>query len=89
MSNRGHSGRCFRSARKTKARIEAKGGSYAICPIRWKVPAAIRPFLANAQRGQTRAQHDQMGLAIQAYAKHRQMTGKGAPVRAAGAARGA
>lgn len=82
MSNRGHSGRCFRSFRRTQRRKESQGERYDF-PVRWKVPVAIRPFLRGA-KGQRRAQHDQFGLAIAGYAKHQQLTGKGPPVRAAG-----
>ncbi len=81
-----HTGRCFRSMRRTKRRKEAQGGSYDF-PIRWKVPAAIRPFLTG-NSNQLRARHDQMGQAIAGYARHQQLTGIGAPVRAAGSARG-
>lgn len=77
-----HSGRCFRSMRRTKRRKEAQGNDYDY-PIRWKVPAVIRSFL-EGNRNQIRARHDQMGLAIARYARHQQLTGKGAPVRAAG-----
>lgn len=88
MSNRGHSGRCFRSFRRTKARKERQGAEPYEFPIRYKVPLAIRPFLANAAKNQCRAQHEQMGLAIARYAEHQRLTGKGPKVRAAGQARG-
>lgn len=82
MSNRAHSGRCFRSYRRTKARKAEQGKVYEY-PIRWKVPQAIKAFLTGDAR-QVRARHDQMGLAISRYAQHQALTGKGPPIRAAG-----
>lgn len=79
-----HKGRCFRSARATRRRKEARGESYDY-PVRWKVPAALRPFLTG-NSNQLRARHDIFGAAIAAYAKHQQLTGQGAPIRARGAA---
>lgn len=78
-----HTGRCFRSARRTRVRKEAQGKTYDF-PIRYKVPVALRPFLANAAKGQHRAQFDQMATAIVGYNKHRALTGQGAAIRAEG-----
>lgn len=80
MSNRAHSGRCFRSNRKTKLR---KGAAYAAHPTRWRVPLALRPFLTG-NANQTRARFDVFALAVSRYAEHQRLTGKGAPIRAAG-----
>ncbi len=80
-----HKGRCFRSYRRTRARKEAQGCEQRyVHPIRWKVPQAIAPFLVGI-KGQCRATFDQFAQAIARYAKHQALTGKGAPVRAAGA----
>lgn len=82
-----HRGRCFRSIRRTVKRKYEQGEEYDPFPMRWKVPAAIAPFLQGV-KGQSRARHDQMGEAIARYAQHHKLTGKGAPVRAVGQARG-
>lgn len=85
-----HSGRCFRSNRRTARRKFLQGKPYEPCPTRWKVPEAIRGFLTTTpgSPNQVRAQYDQMGQAIARYAQHQRATGKGPPVRAAGSARG-
>lgn len=83
MSNRAHSGRCFRSKRATVARKARQGVEYDPHPIRWRVPAVLRPFLSGSV-SQSRAQHDQYATAIGRYQQHRLATGKGAPVRAEG-----
>lgn len=85
MSNKAHSGRCFRSKRATVARKKRQGVDYDPHPIRWKVPAALRPFLSGPT-SQMRAQHDQFAVAIGRYNQHRTATGLGAPVRAEGQA---
>lgn len=83
-----HTGRCFRSARKTTKRWKKQGKKYEVCPQRWKVPAAIAPFLTAGSKNQVRARFHEMGQAISRYAEHYKLTGRGAPVRAVGQARG-
>lgn len=81
--SRGHKGRCFRQHRSAVKR-KAKQGERFDYPIRYKVPQAISFFLSGAQKNQKRAQVDQMGLAIQRYAQHQQLTGNHGPrIRAA------
>lgn len=88
MSNRAHSGRCFRSNRRTARRKERQGTEYTAYPRRWKVPFAILPFLTGV-RGQVRAGFEQFGNAIAKYTQHQKATGKGAPIRVAAGHRGA
>lgn len=83
MSNKAHSGRCFRSKRATIARKKRQGVEYDPHPLRWKVPAALRPFLSGPAN-QARAQHDQFAIAIGRYNQHREATGKGPAIRAEG-----
>lgn len=83
MSNKAHSGRCFRSKRSTIARKKRQGVEYDPHPIRWKVPLALRPFLSGPI-SQMRAQHDQFAVAIGRYNQHREATGKGPAIRAEG-----
>ena len=78
----GHSGRCFRAWRKTRARKLRQGRPWER-PIRQKVPLALRPFL-NAERSQKHAGAAAMANAIARYAQHQAMIG--APRR--GVARG-
>lgn len=78
----GHSGRCFRAWRRTKARKTRQGQPWER-PIRQKVPLALRPFL-NAERSQKHAGPEAMASAILRYAQHQTMIG--APRR--GGARG-
>lgn len=80
-----HTGRCFRSLRRTVERKRKQGVEFVRVETRWRVPLAIRPFLIG---NGSRAQFESMGLAIQRYADFRQKTGQGAPVRAAGSRRG-
>lgn len=82
MSNKAHRGRCFRSKRKTIARKLRQGEPYESHPVRWKVPAVIKPFLTG-NANQLRARQEQFGLAIARYAQHHALTGKGPAVRAA------
>jgi hypothetical protein len=81
----GHSGRCFRAWRRTKARKTRQGQPWER-PIRQKVPLALRPFLTMALGGsnQRHAGADAMASAISRYAQHQTMIG--APRR--GGARG-
>lgn len=85
MSNRAHSGRCFRSKRSTAARKESQGKTYVAHPTRWKVPLLIRPFLRQdgGRNALKRTTYDEMGLAIARYTQHRALTGTGPAVRAA------
>lgn len=81
MSNRAHSGRCFRSNRRT-ARRKAKqrhAEPYVAHPIRWKVPQAIANFLVG-NANQLRARFDQMAQAVARYADWQAKTGKGPKV---------
>lgn len=64
----GHSGRCFRQWRRTKARKLAQGHNWDY-PIRQKVPQALRPFLVGDQR-QMRAGAEAMAVAVMRYAQH-------------------
>lgn len=75
----GHSGRCFRAWRKTRARKLRQRKPWD----RQKVPLAFRPFL-NAERSQKHAGPEAMASAIARYAQHQMMIG--APRR--GTARG-
>ena len=77
--SRGHKGRCFRQRRRTKARKESRGERFDP-PIRYKVPAALMPFLARALTNQLRASFEQIGLAITRYNKWAGEHGK-SPVR--------
>lgn len=81
--SRGHKGRCFRQHRRAVERHAERGETYGY-PIRYKVPQIISFFLSQGQKGQKRAQEQQMGLAIARYAEHQRLTGKGPMVRAAG-----
>lgn len=69
-----HTGRCFRQGRRTRERKEKQGVEW-VTPIRYKVPAAIMPFLANAFKGQHRAGVEQMGRAIVGFNKHQALVG--------------
>lgn len=84
MSNRAHSGRCFRAHKRTKARKLRQGKTWDQ-PVRWKVPLALRPFLniTPGSPNQRMAGFDLFARTIEAYNKHRDLTGKGAPVVAA------
>lgn len=85
MSNKAHTGRCFRATRRTKLRKLRQGADFNAHPIRYKVPLALRPFLTATpgSKNQVRAQFDAMALAIVRYNEHRDLTGKGAAIRAA------
>lgn len=69
-----HTGRCFRAWRRTVARKETQGVTWAI-PIRNKVPLALRTFLSAAGDRQRHAGPEQMKLAIVRYAQHNAMVG--------------
>ena len=80
----GHSGRCFRAWRKTRARKTRQGLPWDR-PIRQKVPLALRPFLVGAAGSiQKHAGAEAMASAIFRYSQHQTMIG--APRR--GVARG-
>lgn len=85
MSNRAHSGRCFRASRATKARKLRQGKTWER-PIRWKVPLALRPFLniTPGSPNQRMATFDIFALCIEAHNKHRELTGKGPRIVADG-----
>lgn len=72
--SQGHSGRCFRQLRRTKARYRRRGSEYNPFPIRQKVPLALRPFLTGDVR-QKSAVQAAMNLAITRYAEHQAMVG--------------
>lgn len=69
-----HTGRCFRQARRTRERKEKQGVEW-VTPIRYKVPARLMPFLANAFKNQRRAQVETMGRAIVGFNKHQALVG--------------
>lgn len=80
-----HTGRCFRATRRTKLRKAKKGELYPAVPIRYKVPTAIRAFLAQVTGGQRRAVFSRMADAILRYNDHQIKVG-GALARAEGQA---
>lgn len=77
MSYAAHSGPSFRSNRKTAKRKFKQGVAYDAHPPRYKVPAALQPFLniTPGSGGQQRAQFDQFALAIRKYQNHQLLTG--------------
>jgi hypothetical protein len=69
-----HTGRCFRSWRRTKARKFKQGVPWDF-PIRQGVPLALRPFMTGIDGRQRHAGPQQMALAITRYAQHNAMIG--------------
>jgi hypothetical protein len=78
-----HTGRCFRSWRRTKTRKARQGLPWDF-PIRQGVPLALRAFLTGSAN-QKSAGAGAMKLAIARYAQHQIMVGN---VGRPGAARG-
>ena len=69
-----HSGRCFRSWRRTAARKLKQGQPWDF-PVRQKVPLALRPFLTAESGRQRHAGAAAMNLAVARHAQHQAMIG--------------